>query len=362
MRKIVVKLKERNYPIYIGWGVFEKFPRVCLSHKIKPRVAIITDTNVSNLYLDKLLNVLIKNGYKPEPIVVKSGETSKNLSTAMKIYTRLIEINLRRDETIIAFGGGVIGDLAGFVSATFLRGVNLIQFPTTLLAQVDSSIGGKVAINHPLGKNLIGAFHHPIFVFSDVSLLSSLPKREMLCGLGEVVKYGIIKDRKIFEIIENDAEKILKSNPDMLLEIVYKSAIVKSKIVEKDEKEKKLRMVLNFGHTIGHGIEAGLNYKKLKHGEAVMLGIVGESFISLNRGLMDKKTFERIKNLICSLGVKFPKKFLDKEKILTHIGYDKKIFSDRLNMYLPLGLGKMKFVDDVKFVEIEKAIEFILNL
>jgi 3-dehydroquinate synthase len=362
LRKVVVNVKERNYPIYIGWEIFEKFPKLCLSHKIKPHVAIITDTNVSSLYLDKLLNALTKNGYKPEPIIVRSGESSKNLSTAMKIYTQLIKINLRRDETIIAFGGGVIGDLAGFVSATFLRGVNLIQFPTTLLAQVDSSIGGKVAINHPLGKNLIGSFHHPVFVFSDISLLSSLPKREMICGLGEVVKYGIIKDRKIFEIIENDVEKILKPNPDVLLEIVHRSAIVKSEIVEKDEKEKRLRMVLNFGHTIGHGIEAGLNYRKLKHGEAVMLGIIGESFISLRRGLIDGKTFERIKNLICSLGVKFPKKLLDKEKILTHIGYDKKIFSDRLNMYLPLGLGKMKFVDDVKFTEIEKAIEFIYDL
>jgi len=361
LRKVIVRVKGRNYPIYIGWGIFDEFPKVCLSHKIKPHIAIITDTNVANLYLDKLLKILTKSGYKPEPIIVKSGESSKSLSIAMKIYTRLIEINLRRDETIIAFGGGVIGDLAGFVAATFLRGVNLIQFPTTLLAQVDSSIGGKVGINHPLGKNLIGAFHHPAFVFSDVALLKSLPQREITCGLGEVVKYGIIKNKKIFESIENDAEKILKLDPKIITEIVHKSVVVKSTIVEMDEREKKLRMILNFGHTIGHGIEASLNYKKLKHGEAVMLGIVGESFISLKRGLMNEKTFERIKNLICSLGVKFPKKLLDKEKILTHIGYDKKIFSERLNMYLPLGIGKMKFVDDVKFAEFEEAVEFLFN-
>ncbi|MFN3135317.1 MAG: 3-dehydroquinate synthase [Candidatus Kryptonium sp.] len=361
MHKIILNLKNTRYPIYIGNEIFSKFPSLCKKHKIKPHLAVITDRIVSELYLEEFLSILKKGGFSPEVIIVNPGETSKSLSTLSEIITQLIQMKLRRDETIIAFGGGVIGDLAGFASAVYLRGVNLIQFPTTLLAMVDSSIGGKVGIDHKLGKNLIGAFYHPIFVFSDTSFLKTLPKREIICGLGEVVKYGIIMDAEIFKMIETGFEDVLNFNPKILQSLVLRSAMVKSRIVSKDEKEKKLRMILNFGHTIGHGIEASLNYKRLKHGEAVMLGMIGESFISLNRGILRADEFERIKKVIFEAGVIFPKKFLAKTLILKYIGYDKKILSERLNMYLPLKIGKMKFFDDINFEEIKRAVDFLFD-
>ncbi len=361
MRKIFLNLKNVKLPIYVGNGIFEKFPEVCRKNRIKPHLAVITDKVVANLYLDEFIGLLKRNGFYPEPIIVNSGESSKSLSVVSRIYTDLIEMKLRRDETIVAFGGGVIGDLAGFVSATYLRGVNLIHFPTTLLAQVDSSIGGKVGINHKLGKNLIGAFYHPLFIFTDVAFLKTLPERELICGLGEVVKYGVIMDGEIFKTIETKLNRILNFDLKIIEWLVLRSIKIKSSIVEKDEREKKLRMILNFGHTIGHAIEAGLNYKKLKHGEAVMLGIIGEGFIALERGILKKGDFERIKKLVSEIGVNFPKKILAKDVVLKHIGYDKKIYSERLNMYLPVRIGKMKFFDDVSFDEIEKAIEFLFN-
>jgi len=360
LRKIFLNLKSGKHPIYAGVGIFHRFPELCRKHGIKPHLAVITDRVVAQLYLDELLGILKKNGFSPETIIVNAGESSKSLSVASRIYTSLIEMKLRRDETIIAFGGGVIGDLAGFVSATYLRGVNLIHFPTTLLAQVDSSIGGKVGINHRLGKNLIGAFHHPVFVFSDVSLLKTLPERELICGLGEVVKYGIIMDAEIFKIVEKEFEKILNLDFKILQDLVYRSIAVKVKVVQKDEREKKLRMILNFGHTIGHGIEAGSNYKVFKHGEAVMLGIIGESFLAMKRGTLGERDFERIKETVFKIVPVFPKKSLDKNIILKHIFYDKKISSERLNMYFPVKIGKMKFFNDVSFDEIGEAVKFLL--
>lgn len=361
MRKIFLNLKNVKYPIYIGKEIFDRFPQICKRHGIKPHLAVITDKIVADLYLDEFLRLMRENGFYPEPIIVNAGESSKSLSVVSKIYTNLIEMKLRRDESVVAFGGGVIGDLAGFISATYLRGVNLIHIPTTLLAQIDSSIGGKVGINHKLGKNLIGAFYHPVFIFTDVAFLKTLPKRELICGLGEVVKYGVIMDKEIFKTVEAELEKILNFDLKIIEPLVFKSIQIKTSIVEKDEREKKLRMILNFGHTIGHGIEAGLNYKRLKHGEAVMFGIVGESFIAFERGILKKDDFEKIKKLVFKVGVNFPKKILAKDVVLKHIGYDKKIYSERLNMYLPVKIGKMKFFNDVGFGEIERAIEFLFD-
>ncbi len=360
MRKIFLSLG-KGYPIYVGREIFYKFPDLCKRHKIKPHLAIITDKIVAQLYLDEIVSILKGKGFSPETIVVNSGESSKSLSVVSRIYTSLIEMKLRRDETVVAFGGGVVGDLAGFVASTYLRGVNLIQFPTTLLAQVDSSIGGKVGVNHKLGKNLIGSFYHPIFVFSDVALLRTLPRRELICGLGEVVKYGIIMDKEIFKLVETELDRILNLEQKIIQELVYRSIIVKTAVVQKDEREKRLRMILNFGHTIGHGIEASLNYKTLKHGEAVMLGMIGESFIAVKRGILGGAEFERIGKIVFEIIGDFPKKILAKDAILKHIGYDKKISLERLSMYLPVKIGKMRFFDDVSFAEIADAIDFLFN-
>ncbi|CUS81103.1 3-dehydroquinate synthase [Candidatus Kryptobacter tengchongensis] len=362
MRKITLKLKNIKYPIYIGNQIIDRFPDLCRKHGVKPHLAVITDKIVAGIYLDEFVSILKKRGFAPEIIIVNPGEESKSLNVLSKVFTDLIQMKLRRDETIVAFGGGVVGDLAGFASAVYLRGVNLIQLPTTLLAMVDSSIGGKVGINHKLGKNLIGSFYHPIFVFSDVNFLKTLPKREFMCGLGEVVKYGIIMDAEIFKIIESNFDNILNLDFKLTQALVFRSISVKSSVIQRDEKEKKFRMILNFGHTIGHGIEAGLNYRRLKHGEAVMFGMIGESFIAFSRGILREKDFSRMRNLLFKMGLVFPKKFLAKDVILKHIGYDKKIFSEqRLNMYLPMKIGKMRFFNDVSFGEIERALDFLFN-
>ncbi|MEN3038428.1 MAG: 3-dehydroquinate synthase [Candidatus Kryptonium sp.] len=362
MRKVILSLKSAKYPVYVGREVLNKFPEICKRHGIKSHIAIVTDEIVAKLYIDEFVGILKKYGFSPDVVVVRAGERSKSLGVLSQVLTQLIQMKLRRDETIVAFGGGVVGDLAGFASAIYLRGVNLIQFPTTLLAMVDSSIGGKVGINHKLGKNLIGAFYHPVFVFSDVNFLKTLPKREFISGFGEIVKYGVIADAKIFEIVETNFEEILNLDLEIIEDVVFKSIVIKSSVVQRDEKERKLRMILNFGHTIGHGIEAGLNYKRLKHGEAVMLGMVAESFIAFKRGILSEGDFMRINKVVFNTGIAFPKKFLGKDVILKHIGYDKKIFSgQRLKMYLPIKIGKMRFCEDVSFDEIERAIDFLFD-
>jgi 3-dehydroquinate synthase len=358
LRRIIVKVRDGGYPIYIGSGILEKFPAVCEKHGIRSHVVIITDRIVAGIYLDGLVGIMRDAGFRPDVIIIPPGESQKSISRVARIYTELIKMKLRRDETIIALGGGVIGDLAGFVAATYLRGVNLVYVPTTLLAQVDSSIGGKVAINHKFGKNLIGAFYRPVFIFSDIETLKTLPRRELICGLGEVVKYGIIMKKDILDIIE-DRDVPSGDNLKIYRKLVEHSANVKSYVVSRDERERKYRMILNFGHTIGHGIEASLNYKKLKHGEAILIGILAESFISVKRGVLPKVDFERIKKIILKISKEIPHKEFDKNSILKHIYLDKKIMNQRLNMFLPVRIGMMRFFDDISFRELSMAIDYI---
>ena len=279
--------------------------------------------------------------------MIPDGETSKSLQEAEKIFTRAIEARLDRKSCIIALGGGVVGDLAGFVAATFMRGINLIQIPTTLLAQVDSSVGGKTAVNHKLGKNLIGAFHQPRAVFIDLKFLETLPEREIKSGLGEVVKYGVISDGNFFTYLEDNADKILQRDLKTLAHVVKRSCELKAEIVGADEHEAGLRRILNFGHTAAHAIEEETAYKKYRHGEAVAVGMIAAAQISLELGKTSAENVARLERLIKRFGMMTTCEGLDADKLYAVTFRDKKTVGGVVNWVLMKNFGDVEICGDV---------------
>jgi len=273
----------------------------------------------------------------------------------------MLKKRIPRNAAVIALGGGVVGDLAGFVAATYQRGIKLVQVPTSLLAQVDSSIGGKVGVNHSLGKNMIGAFHQPAFVWMDAEYVKTLPKREMICGLGEVIKYGVIRDAELFAYLESHLEGILRFDIEALMNVQYACAAIKAEIVSQDEKESGIRTILNYGHTIGHGLESAGRYKLLKHGEAVLLGMIGEAFIAKEMNLLNVDSYERIVSLVRRLPMKIELSLLKMADIMDAIGRDKKRVAKKLRLVLPVKIGKVKVVDDVEPVLIRSAVRKVLK-
>ncbi|MEK6546315.1 MAG: 3-dehydroquinate synthase, partial [Nitrospinota bacterium] len=272
MEVVNVGLKERSYSIYIDRGLLTEAGKRLSNIIAGKKIAIITNPTVNKIY-----GSILKNSFKGADIKIHlteipDGEKYKTLETAVKIYDWLTDIKIERQSSLIALGGGVIGDITGFVAATYLRGVPYIQIPTTLLAQVDSSIGGKTAVNHPKGKNLIGAFYQPRVVFIDIDTLKTLPKEEILCGVAEIIKYGIIRDGDFFEYLEGNIKKLINLEEKALIYSIKKACEIKADIVSRDERETGLRATLNFGHTIGHAIESLTDYKKYRHGEAIAIG------------------------------------------------------------------------------------------
>ena len=320
MNEITVELGERSYPVFTGIGILSALGEICRNRNIPPRLAIVTDKNVASLYLHQLSNSLRHHGFDVVEIVIGVGERQKSLTCVNKIVTQLVEARLTRDSGILAFGGGVVGDVAGFVAATYRRGVPLVQIPTTRLAQVESSIGGKVAVNHPLSKNAVGAFLQPKFVFSDVNLLSTLPKREIICGLGEVLKYGII-DVGMFSFLDEHLDEILRYDIDILQETVLRCNALKAPMIAEDEKETNPaggRAVLNLGHAIGHALE-NLSSYKLHHGEAVLVGLEWELEIAREAQLIEKEEYQRILALLKRVNFKPDLKFLKRNMLLNTI-------------------------------------------
>ncbi len=349
MKKILLKTKNENVPIFIGKHILTKFK---YGEFIKIQdVVIITNTTVAKLYLNKIKNSLKK--FTVSTLILPDGERFKNINTLNKIHNFLIKKLFDRQVTIISLGGGVIGDLVGFASDTFMRGVNLIHIPTTLLAQVDSSIGGKTGINHMSGKNLIGSFKHPSVIIIDIDLLSTLPKRQFISGLAEVVKYGIINNKSFLSWINKNTDNILKRRSKELLKIVSVSIKEKINIVQKDEKEKNVRAFLNFGHTLGHAIESSMSYKGILHGEAIGIGMVFASAISVEKSTLTINDFnlveETIRNL--KLPVCFPSKIKVK-KIVKHLDFDKKKKSGKNNFVLIKSIGNCFITDKLtkKFI------------
>ncbi|EFJ08426.1 hypothetical protein SELMODRAFT_131934 [Selaginella moellendorffii] len=356
MEVVDVDLSDRTYPIYIGSGLLDK-PELLQKHVKGKNVLVVTNTTVAPLYLEKVVGLLKANGSKinVESVILPDGEKYKDMGTLMKVFDKAVETRMDRRCTFVALGGGVIGDMCGFAAAAFLRGVNFIQIPTTLMAQVDSSVGGKTGVNHPLGKNLIGAFYQPQCVVIDTDTLSTLPERELCSGIAEVVKYGLIRDAKFFEWQEENMDKLLARDPDALAYAIKRSCENKAEVVSLDEKEAGLRATLNLGHTFGHAIETGIGYGGWLHGEAVAAGTVMAADLSFRLGWIDASLQSRILNLLERAKVPVaPPSTMTVEKFQNIMAVDKKVVDGDLRLILLKGeLGNCVFTSayDTKALE-----------
>lgn len=347
MEKVLVDLGAASYEIFIGENILSGVDKF-----VSGKALLVTQKNILELCAEK---------FPYEVALIPDGETAKNLREAEKLYTRAIETGLDRKSVVIALGGGVVGDLAGFVAATFMRGVNLIQIPTTLLAQVDSSVGGKTAVNHALGKNLIGAFHQPRAVFIDLKFLKTLPEREIKSGLGEVIKYGVISDEKFFSYLEDNADKILQRDLKTLAHVVRRSCGIKAAVVSSDEREAGLRRILNFGHTLAHAIEEETHYEKYRHGEAVAVGMMAAALISLELGKTSAENVHRLENLIKKFGIMTTCTGLDADKLYAVTFRDKKTVGGVVNWVLMKDFGEVEICRDVPAQIVKKVFGGLCN-
>lgn len=345
MEIINVKTKSKDYHIYLGNDIIPNLSQVLKEREFNNKIYIITDENVYKYHFEDLLFHLKE--YEVNYYVVKPGENSKSINSATKIYEELINYGFNRNSLIISFGGGVVGDLAGYVASTFMRGIKFIQIPTTLLSQVDSSIGGKVAINFNGYKNIVGTFYQPDLVTIDIKYLNTLNNKEFISGLGEVIKYGLISDFSFYNYIKENMSKLLNLNKHELIYIINKSVNIKRRIVSQDERDNNIRNILNFGHTIGHGIESLSNFNTYNHGEAVILGMLYESKLALHFKLIHKEYYNEIYSLLSSL-IDI-KEFDENEiKLILHaISKDKKSINNNLRIILPIGKGKVDIFDNI---------------
>lgn len=362
MHKLKVDLGPHAYPIFIGNGSLPQLGEMLEIYALNRQVLVVTDSNVHRLY-DAVLTQAVQphtDSFILEKL--RSGEKTKSLSTVDKLITRMLEHGFERTALVVAFGGGVIGDVAGFVASIYKRGVRYVHVPTTLLAQVDASIGGKTGINHALGKNFIGTFYQPNMVWIDLSLLKTLPRGELICGLAEVIKYGVIADPDLFEKVEENLDSILSCDLTVIDEIVTRCCEIKAEIVAEDEREAGVRTLLNFGHTVGHALEAVDGFKKLSHGEAVLLGMLAESKIAVDSKLLSEADFARIRNLVAQLGISGKVKNLDTQQVVSLMKNDKKKLVGNLRFVLPQQIGDVTVVENVKLNLIESGLGYLQGL
>ncbi|MBE3581376.1 MAG: 3-dehydroquinate synthase [Thermoanaerobacteraceae bacterium] len=351
--RLQVELGERSYTIYCGRGILAQIGELLRDLNLGGRCLVVSNPTVVSLYGPKVRESLEKAGFAPLFKEVPDGEEAKSLEVAADIYDLALAAGWERGCPVIALGGGVVGDLAGFVAATLLRGVPFIQLPTTLLAQVDSSVGGKVAVNHPRGKNLIGAFYQPRLVAADLDTLRTLPEREMRAGMAEVIKYGVIFDASFFSYLEEHLEEALGGNTRVLEKIVLHSCRLKAEIVAQDEEERGLRAILNFGHTAGHALEGATGFKLYRHGEAVAVGMMVASWVAAGRGLFAEEELARLEGLLVRAGLPTRMPSLDWEAFGAALIRDKKVREGRLRMVLPVELGRVTIAE----VEEEEVLE-----
>jgi 3-dehydroquinate synthase len=344
MRTVAVPLGKRSYPIFVGSGLLPSLGRFSAELQLGRRCAVISDDRVAPLYAKAVLASLRSAGFEPQLIRVPHGETSKSLKMVRSCCDQLASHRLERKSFLVALGGGVVGDLAGFVAAIYLRGVPFIQVPTTLLAQVDSSVGGKVGINLKAGKNLVGAFHQPRFVLCDLRTLNSLPSREFRAGLAEVIKYGIISDARLFTRLERDLPRLLKREAKILAEVVARCCEIKAEVVRQDETETGLRAILNFGHTIGHAIENISGYGKYLHGEAISIGQVAAAKLSAELAGLPQEEAARIENLFrrAGLPVAIRLSARARARLLAAMRLDKKVSAGEIKFVLARRLGEVQ--------------------
>ena len=346
METLNVALGERSYPIYIGERLLTR-AELLLPALVQKKIAVITNTVVAKLYLEPLTSALHRLGVEAVTVVLPDGEEYKNSETLNRVFDALLENRCERKTTVIALGGGVIGDLAGFAAAVYRRGVPYLQIPTTLLAQVDSSIGGKTAINHPLGKNMIGAFHQPKLVLADTMTLNTLPERQFSAGLAEVIKYGLIRDPEFFVWLENHLEKLVRRDSAALAYAIRRSCENKVAVVAADERESGMRTLLNLGHTFGHAIETGEGYGKWLHGEAVAAGTLLAARLSQRLGLIANSDIERITGLYQRAGLPVAAPDFGAARYRQLMSVDKKVEDGKIRFVLLRKIGEAFITGDM---------------
>jgi 3-dehydroquinate synthase len=358
MRVVNVSLGKRSYNIFIGKGLIGQLGSECAKLKVGSRCAIISDRNVAPHYAKAVQSSLARAGFDSILITVPPGETAKSLKSVEFCYDRLAKHRLERKSFIVALGGGVVGDLAGFVAATYLRGIPFVQVPTTLLAQVDSSVGGKVGVNLKAGKNLVGAFYQPRLVLCDLDTLRSLPGREYRAGLAEVIKYGIIYDASLFRRLERDLPKLLKRNPKTLANVVARCCRIKADVVSQDETESGLRAILNFGHTIGHALEAISGYGKYLHGEAISIGQVAAARLSAVQSGLPESDAARITTIFQRAGLPTRVRLNSQQikKLSAAMKLDKKVSGGEIKFVLAKKIGKVEFGQKVPLALVRETL------
>ena len=347
VREVMVELGDRSYPVVIGSGVLASVGERLAALGHAGRCAVLTSERVGALYREAVVAALVAAGFAPVVVEIPDGEEHKSLAWLALLYDRFLEAGIERGTPLVALGGGVIGDLGGFAGATLLRGLPVVQVPTTLLAQVDAAIGGKTAVNHAQGKNLIGVFHQPRCVLADVDVLSTLPRRELLAGLSEVIKYGIIGDASLFEAVERQLDALLDLDRELLTWVIATSVRQKADVVSRDERELTgLRATLNYGHTVGHAVEMLTDYRRFLHGEAVAIGMVAAARVSHALGECDAKTVERIRTLLARGGLPtdLPAD-LDRAALALAMRGDKKTRAGRIRFVALQAIGRVKLVE-----------------
>jgi 3-dehydroquinate synthase len=359
MTRVQVQLGERSYSIDIGDGSLSSAGGVLTSLGAGHRCAVVTDANVGPLYAGVVTGSLEGAGFAVETVTVPAGERSKSVEQLARLWNAFVALDLDRDSTVVALGGGVVGDLAGFAAATYMRGIRCVQIPTTMLACVDSSVGGKTAIDLDAGKNLVGAFHQPAAVLIDPATLRTLPKRQLAAGLAEVIKYGVIMDAPFFERLERDIEALLALKSDVTVEAIGRCCELKARVTSADERESGLRAILNYGHTVGHALEAASGYEGLLHGEAVALGMLAAGRVAEALGMTGPDVTSRQEALLARAGLptSLPMPHRDAGGVLDVMRHDKKSRGGKITMVLAVRIGEVKVVRDVKPELAAKALE-----
>lgn len=357
-RAVRVELGERSYPVVVGRGVLRALPEYVAFLRPHASIAVVTSERLAELYGESVIATLRDAGYDAAITTIPDGETHKTLATASLLYDAFVERRLERQSLVLALGGGTVGDVAGFAAATFMRGISFAQLPTTLIAQVDASVGGKVAVDHPKGKNLIGAFHQPRFVLADIETLDSLPEREFRAGLPEALRYGVIASPALFESLEKRMNEALRRDPDILMDVVTESVRIKAAIVSADETESGVRANLNYGHTFAHALEAVTGYGELLHGEAVGIGAMCVAELARAKGLVSQSFCERQTAILASAGVPLcVPRHVRTEEIVDAMALDKKVTGGRLRFVVPRGVGSVEIRDDFTREQIMCSIE-----
>jgi 3-dehydroquinate synthase len=344
MKTLTVSLGERSYPIYIGQNLLSN-PKLLTDHINSKEVLVVTNETIAPLYLQKVTAVL--DGYRCESVILPDGEEYKTLAVLNQVFDKLLSARYSRQVTIIALGGGVIGDMSGFAAACYQRGVPFIQIPTTLLSQVDSSVGGKTAVNHELGKNMIGAFYQPQCVIADTNTLNTLEDKQLASGLAEVIKYGLINDPDFFEWLEQNIQGLSNREPELLAYAIERSCNDKADIVAQDELEHGMRALLNLGHTFGHAIETGMGYGAWLHGEAVACGMMMAAVLSQKLGWLTEDDVSRVEQILIAAKLPTtPPAEMDSEQFLSLMSVDKKVQDGKIRLVLMKGVGQAVITDD----------------